>query len=201
MNCRRDRPDREWTEREDARLCAMRAQGLSFTAIGACLGRSKNSALGRATRLGLPQGPGGRAWTPERDAELRRRWAVGEPVDAIATAMRATRSTIHSRRYYLGLAPRRPDTVAARAARWRGPPGAEAPRPQYALPLVLGQPRGAEPLPALHPYTWALLTAHAPDLYAPSTAAVGSSLATAGRGGRPAALPLGGAPASAEGGL
>ena len=131
-------------------------------------------------------------WTAAMDSMLRKMWRAGATRAAIAAAVGVTPDMMSKRRATLGLAPRN-----LRAPRPHRDPAPK--KSAYVLPFVLGKPREATPLPALHPYTWGLLTAHAPDLYA-SPAAGGSSLAPAGRGGRPAALPLGGAPVSAGGG-
>lgn len=42
-----------WTQEDDARLRGLVAENLSYTEIGAILGRNKNSCIGRAHRLGI----------------------------------------------------------------------------------------------------------------------------------------------------
>ena len=58
-----------WTTERDDRLRAMRAEGMSFSIIAGLLGCGRNSAIGRAHRIGIvaaprPRSEGGRPSKP-----------------------------------------------------------------------------------------------------------------------------------------
>lgn len=55
-----------WTTDEDKKVSAMRAAGETYAVIAASLGKTRNSVLGRADRLGMRRIP----WTPEGDGKL-----------------------------------------------------------------------------------------------------------------------------------
>jgi hypothetical protein len=55
-----------WTTDEDKKVSAMRAAGETYAQIATVLGKTRNSVLGRADRMGMRRIP----WTPERDEKL-----------------------------------------------------------------------------------------------------------------------------------
>ncbi len=79
----------EWTESEDVRLDSLWREGHSTLEIGRRLGRSKNSIIGRAHRLELPDRPspirrdGMPGRSPRRQASLRVR---GPTLPSMASA-------------------------------------------------------------------------------------------------------------------
>jgi GcrA cell cycle regulator len=89
-----------WTAAEDERLRALWADlAVSAGAIGREIGRSKNSIVGRAHRLGLPARPSplgpalrpasGLVWTAARNALLREGWPEGVPAADLLAAVNA----------------------------------------------------------------------------------------------------------------
>jgi len=61
-----------WTSRDDARLRTGWATGVSAATIGASMGRTKNSVIGRVHRLGLPARPSPIKPRPEGQPKAKR---------------------------------------------------------------------------------------------------------------------------------
>lgn len=101
-----------WTDAEYAEAVRLWAEGLSISAIGAAIGRTRGSIIGAADRnrpdfpARTPQSGFRRArdWTPEQDAEMTRlRMEHGHTWAAIGKALGKSRDAVESRASRIGL--------------------------------------------------------------------------------------------------
>lgn len=112
---------RPWTPAEEAEMIRLRdVENASNQAIADTIGRAKwqvEDRIGqliRAGQLTMRRRPSGSPWTPERDAELRRRWEAGETGGQIGRAMGLTKDAVIGRARRLEL-PLRPSPIKPRA--------------------------------------------------------------------------------------
>lgn len=76
-----------WNKFEDARLTKLFNQGMTYTAIGSKLGRSKNSVASRVQRLELDTSSRQQREKPQIRANTKKfydscQWPIGDPGDA-----------------------------------------------------------------------------------------------------------------------
>jgi len=78
-----------WTAADLARLAKLWGEGLSTTAIGRAMGRSKNSVVGKAHRLNLPARPSPIAAKGSGANPKQRRRVTGPTLAPLASAVQA----------------------------------------------------------------------------------------------------------------
>lgn len=128
---RRIPPSFDWTERDIERLRKMLERGFSFRRIGVEIGCGRNSAIGKAHRLGLSSTYGRVEWTPAVLAQLRELHGSGLSAAATARAMKLPQRAVHHKAKQFGLTFRRTRTMSLRA-----------PRPQLTVPRMVRTPEG-----------------------------------------------------------
>lgn len=100
----------DWDDQRIAMLKRMRAEGATYSEMGAALGCSRSSIGGKIARLGVPRSSGyehAPKWTREEDAKLRALFDDGLTLDQIGEALDRSRCGIEHRAHKLGWTRRR----------------------------------------------------------------------------------------------
>ena len=100
--------DGEWSDEQIASLRQLWKEGHSSAEIGRRIKKSKNSVIGKARRLHLPQRPaavvGGRIYTADEDAIIRQGAEDGLDDDQITALLTdRTRASVQDRRWRMGV--------------------------------------------------------------------------------------------------
>lgn len=101
-----------WSEKDRDTALRLHKEGLSYLEIGAAMGKTKEQIAGQMTRFlkGGKRDKRPSVWTPERDAELKRR-VVLSTYRETAKSMGITVGSVASRAAKLGLKPVKRDHV------------------------------------------------------------------------------------------
>ena len=103
---------RQWTPEKEGQLYDLLKQGLSSSQMGAALGCSRNSIIGKVHRLGLRLAEAQDLWTDPEIQSLKTAWAKGISVNDVAdeifrdTGIRRTPHSISGKALRLGLTKR-----------------------------------------------------------------------------------------------
>jgi hypothetical protein len=110
-----------WTADRIDTLRRMHHAGSTCRDIGAAIGTSRNSVIGKLHRLGLAKALNATEWTPERLSTLRVMHISGVPYKQIAAACGAPEHACRQKASRMGLAPRPHNSLKRRAPSNRAP--------------------------------------------------------------------------------